>query len=465
MLIPAVLAGHATGKRKATARVYPRRKAGEIVRSTNKPVVLTREMLEPFFGTPLRNAAWHMGLCPTALKSVCRKLGINRWPYQQSRRPTQELDLADSALAGPLCLEAGDAEGLGDQMSSSSSMSGAATVEGEQSNSNSVGGTPSEEAPEECAPRLGRGDSSSSHLLDSSASSESGFEDDIVLTAETIQRGVRWPRSHDEDHAALLSLAVPLPREGAGSSMVVDDGYMHSTHTPLAYMRSYMHYFPHEAARRGGTDVPYIHSQAVAQPTQAVYPAVARLQQGPVGVAGSGPRWRGAGIVPKRREGKPPSASGAGCTASKVRAATRGKGHKAVETVGAARAQLKEGARRESGEGGAVEAEMAGIEKGQCPSIEMRGLGSREMDIKMDSSTAPRALKWTPPPPRGIEMDLSRRSKAVPAIEWSELQEELVRWVRGVGAEEGVSGYGGARDCAAQGFFSDCDMVWLSPCS
>jgi len=72
--------------RKDVARVFPRRKAGELIRSTDKPVLLTKEMLLPYFGTPLRNAAWNMGLCPTALKSVCRKLGITRWPYKQSRR-------------------------------------------------------------------------------------------------------------------------------------------------------------------------------------------------------------------------------------------------------------------------------------------------------------------------------------------------------------------------------------------
>ena len=130
-------AGHSAGKRKVTARVYPRRKAGETVRSTSKPIVLTKEMLEPFFGTPLRTAAWHMGLCPTALKSVCRKLGINRWPYQQSR---SQRCAGDETSVG--------AEGEGENGSSSYSSSlGAETVVGDLSPSSSQSG----EAPEEGA--------------------------------------------------------------------------------------------------------------------------------------------------------------------------------------------------------------------------------------------------------------------------------------------------------------------------
>jgi hypothetical protein len=69
------------------ARVFPRRKRGEAIRATDKPVLLTSEMLSTHFGKTLKEAAKALGLCPTALKSVCRKLGIHRWPYKTLRRP------------------------------------------------------------------------------------------------------------------------------------------------------------------------------------------------------------------------------------------------------------------------------------------------------------------------------------------------------------------------------------------
>eukprot|EP00293_Proteomonas_sulcata_P000632 CAMPEP_0184320594 /NCGR_PEP_ID=MMETSP1049-20130417/114653_1 /TAXON_ID=77928 /ORGANISM="Proteomonas sulcata, Strain CCMP704" /LENGTH=418 /DNA_ID=CAMNT_0026641141 /DNA_START=166 /DNA_END=1422 /DNA_ORIENTATION=+ len=72
--------------KQLTAKVFPRRKAGQSVRSTDKPIIVTRDMLVPYFGMPLRHAADHLGLCPTALKSVCRRLQIIRWPFKQCRR-------------------------------------------------------------------------------------------------------------------------------------------------------------------------------------------------------------------------------------------------------------------------------------------------------------------------------------------------------------------------------------------
>lgn len=41
----------------APARVFPRRKRGESVRSTDKPVLLTSEVLSPHFDKPLKEAA------------------------------------------------------------------------------------------------------------------------------------------------------------------------------------------------------------------------------------------------------------------------------------------------------------------------------------------------------------------------------------------------------------------------
>ncbi len=45
------------GQSRRVARVFPRRKAGQDKRSTDTPVVLTKEMLLPLFAIPLRDAA------------------------------------------------------------------------------------------------------------------------------------------------------------------------------------------------------------------------------------------------------------------------------------------------------------------------------------------------------------------------------------------------------------------------
>ena len=116
--------------------VYPRRMDRKSVRSTNipqSPIVLTRKMLEPFFGRPLSEAAEHVGLSITALKSVCRKLGIRRWPYQQSKSRRKA--------------------GAADAMSSSSSMSAANMVEVDALGATNKG---------EMHPRLDRGQCESS---------------------------------------------------------------------------------------------------------------------------------------------------------------------------------------------------------------------------------------------------------------------------------------------------------------
>jgi hypothetical protein len=53
--------------------VFPRRRKGK------GPVSLTLEILKCFAGIPLYEAASRMGICETALKSACRKLGVKKW--------------------------------------------------------------------------------------------------------------------------------------------------------------------------------------------------------------------------------------------------------------------------------------------------------------------------------------------------------------------------------------------------
>ena len=47
--------------------------------SSREPISINVDMIRPYFGLPQRLAAAHLGLSLTALKGVCRKLGIPKW--------------------------------------------------------------------------------------------------------------------------------------------------------------------------------------------------------------------------------------------------------------------------------------------------------------------------------------------------------------------------------------------------
>lgn len=67
-------------------QIYPRRKAGQKKRdsSTGMAVVVTLEVLQGFADTPLVHAAKKLGISKTALKSACRTLGLERWPFRRA---------------------------------------------------------------------------------------------------------------------------------------------------------------------------------------------------------------------------------------------------------------------------------------------------------------------------------------------------------------------------------------------
>ena len=50
-----------------------------------RPLFITPEMLRACFGLPLHEAARKLGICATAVKKCCRKLGIRNWPFQRLR--------------------------------------------------------------------------------------------------------------------------------------------------------------------------------------------------------------------------------------------------------------------------------------------------------------------------------------------------------------------------------------------
>lgn len=46
------------------------------------PVALTPDALRACFGLPLHEAARSLGICATAVKRCCRRIGIKKWPFQ-----------------------------------------------------------------------------------------------------------------------------------------------------------------------------------------------------------------------------------------------------------------------------------------------------------------------------------------------------------------------------------------------
>lgn len=76
--------GKAPRKPRTTNIVFPRRKAGEAQREA-EPVVITLELLQKYFDLPLHVAAKELGICATAIKKACRKVGVMRWPFRDHR--------------------------------------------------------------------------------------------------------------------------------------------------------------------------------------------------------------------------------------------------------------------------------------------------------------------------------------------------------------------------------------------
>ena len=76
-------------------RIFPRHKLGddrtasELERLRGRsPLLVSHEMVEAKFQLKQKDAAIEFGISLTAFKQVCRKLGVDRWPY---RRPNRAL--------------------------------------------------------------------------------------------------------------------------------------------------------------------------------------------------------------------------------------------------------------------------------------------------------------------------------------------------------------------------------------
>ena len=87
-------------------RLFPRRKliGGEIPEKGRAPLKVDMAAIQALFGRPQSDAAKEIGISLTALKQICRKLGIQRWPYQRlckSGRKSAKPASATSSVAGP----------------------------------------------------------------------------------------------------------------------------------------------------------------------------------------------------------------------------------------------------------------------------------------------------------------------------------------------------------------------------
>lgn len=71
--------------------IFPRRKQGQHNKKHGRKegVVVTIEILESVFHMPLHKACKSLGVCATALKRACRKLGVQKWPYRDQQGQTQ----------------------------------------------------------------------------------------------------------------------------------------------------------------------------------------------------------------------------------------------------------------------------------------------------------------------------------------------------------------------------------------
>ena len=85
-------------------QIYPRRKAGQKKRDsgTGAAVVVTLEVLQSFADIPLVHAAKKLGISKTALKSACRTLGLERWPFRRplDSQPTPNLPKTKGEVTG-----------------------------------------------------------------------------------------------------------------------------------------------------------------------------------------------------------------------------------------------------------------------------------------------------------------------------------------------------------------------------
>jgi hypothetical protein len=65
----------------------PRRRAASVPEELRAPIEVTLQALTAHFHMPLYKAASSFGIGVSSLKNVCRRLGLQGWPFQKKGRP------------------------------------------------------------------------------------------------------------------------------------------------------------------------------------------------------------------------------------------------------------------------------------------------------------------------------------------------------------------------------------------
>jgi hypothetical protein len=84
----------------------PRRRAASVPEELRAPIEVTLQALTAHFHMPLYKAASSFGIGVSSLKNVCRRLGLQGWPFQKKGRP-RRTPLVDTAM----CLDSRTDEG------------------------------------------------------------------------------------------------------------------------------------------------------------------------------------------------------------------------------------------------------------------------------------------------------------------------------------------------------------------
>ncbi|EKX53855.1 hypothetical protein GUITHDRAFT_100821 [Guillardia theta CCMP2712] len=92
---------HPQQQQQQQVRIFPRRKAFQDARPhKGKALMVDISTLQPLFGLPQEEASKLLGISVTAMKQLCRKLGVGRWPYQKPTR--KEKEMFDGLLMGTI---------------------------------------------------------------------------------------------------------------------------------------------------------------------------------------------------------------------------------------------------------------------------------------------------------------------------------------------------------------------------
>eukprot|EP00960_Hanusia_phi_P050572 760297-Hanusia_phi.AAC.1 len=83
-----------------TVRLFPRKKKGS-ASSNARELVVDKDTIKLYVHLPQADAAHKLGISLSALKSVCRRIGLARWPYKRQytiMAPSSDTEVMDFSL-------------------------------------------------------------------------------------------------------------------------------------------------------------------------------------------------------------------------------------------------------------------------------------------------------------------------------------------------------------------------------